>query len=62
MTQIYDTFPFRPAPQKEGTPPTLKRTDKTYKPIYMTAAMIMTVLLSVTVRTCMASNYQDCEP
>ena len=33
-------------PQKKERPPTLKPTDKIHRPIYMTAAMVMTVLLA----------------
>ena len=48
-TSILTTLALSVLPPEKGAPPTLKRTDKTYKPIYMTAAMIMTVLLAVTV-------------
>ena len=36
-------------PPEKGATPTLKPTDKTHRPIYMTAAMVMTVLLAADV-------------
>ena len=48
-TSILTTLALSVLPPEKGAPPTLKRTDKTQKPLYMTAAMGMMVLLAVTV-------------